>query len=42
MSLGQLAEHGCKMVMEDGHLCVNDRQIKLLAKVRDQEIVSTS
>ncbi|KAK8951630.1 hypothetical protein KSP39_PZI004097 [Platanthera zijinensis] len=32
-SLGQLEENGCKIVMEDGFLCLFDQERRLLAKV---------
>ena len=33
ISLGQLEEHGCKIVLEDGHLRIFDKGRKLLVKV---------
>ena len=41
ISLGQLEERGCKIVLEDGYLWGYDRQRMLLMKVRDSPIVST-
>ncbi|CAL1392261.1 unnamed protein product [Linum trigynum] len=34
ISMGQLDENGCKIVIEDGVMCVLDRQRKMLAKVK--------
>jgi hypothetical protein len=34
VSLGQLDENGCKSVIENGELCLYDRQRLLLARVR--------
>lgn len=34
VSLGQLDENGCKVIIEDGHLYIFDRQQRLLTKVK--------
>lgn len=33
ISLGQLDESGCQVLIQDGVLCVRDREHRLLAKV---------
>lgn len=34
VGLGQLDEHDCKIVLEDGYLCIFDRQEQLVVRVR--------